>query len=102
MVSPVVGLAAALATAAALSLRWLRGLITACAVGFLIAGAVSIVAGQAVHAVPESSNWPSSYETASLLVWFAVVALGADVVAESARRLSGRRTGDEGDGSPPP
>ncbi|HUC38209.1 MAG TPA: alpha-(1-_3)-arabinofuranosyltransferase family protein [Acidimicrobiales bacterium] len=92
IVSPLVGGEAAAATAAALSLRWLRGVLTLAAVGLLVAAAVSIVAGQALHFVPESSNWPSAYESASLLVWMAVVALGADAVADTARSWRDRST----------
>ncbi len=84
--SPAIGAATAVATAAALALKWLRGIVTLAAVGLFIAGSVSVVAGQALHAIPESSNWPSAYETAALLIWMAVVALGADAVVSTARR----------------
>ena len=75
-----------MATAAAVALKWLRGIVTLAAVGLFIVGSVSVVAGQALHAIPESSNWPSAYETAALLIWMAVVALGADAVVSTARR----------------
>jgi hypothetical protein len=84
--SPPVGAAAAVATAGALSVRWLRPILSLGAVGLLVAAATGVVVGQALHAVPESSNWPSAYDWAGVVVWMAVVALGADAVVSTARR----------------
>ena len=42
-----------------------------------------MVHGQAFHPVPESSNWPGAYHSAGVLVWMAVVFLGADAVVEA-------------------
>ena len=97
-----VGAAIAAATAAALSFRWLRGLLTLGAVGLLADGVVKVVAGQATHPIPESSNWPPAYNGAALLVWMAVVTLGADAVVVTARRWREKPTtgevGPVGDG----
>ncbi|MGA2037556.1 MAG: hypothetical protein ABSH04_08250, partial [Acidimicrobiales bacterium] len=93
--SPFVGAAAAVATAGALTVRWLRGILTLTTVGLLLAAAASVVVGQALHAVPESSNWPPAYDSAGLLVWMAVVALGADAVASTTRRLHSRLSDEE-------
>jgi hypothetical protein len=92
--SPPIGAATAVATAAALALRWLRGILTLAAVGLVVAAAASVVVGQALHAIPESSNWPTAYDTAGLLVWMAVVALGADAVVSTARRWREEPPGD--------
>jgi len=100
--SPAAAAAAAAATAAALSLRWLRGILSLAAVGLLVATGVNVIAGQAMHAAPESSNWPSAYETAGLLAWMAVVALGSDVVVSAVRRrAAANRAGPEDGASEP-
>jgi hypothetical protein len=88
---PLVGLAAGVATAGALLVPQARVVTATLAVGLLIAAAVSVVHGQAQHPIPESSDWPSAYENAGLLVWMAVVFLGADAVADAARSLAKRR-----------
>jgi hypothetical protein len=84
--SPAVGAAAAVATAGALALRRLRPLPGLAAVGLLIAAGTGVVIGQALHAIPESSNWPSTYDWAGVLVWMAVVALGAHAVVSTVTR----------------
>jgi hypothetical protein len=87
--SPAVGAAAAVATAGALALRWIRGVLGLGAVGLLMAAGAGVVVGQALHAIPESSNWPSAYDWAGVLVWMAVVALGADAVVSTVGRRRG-------------
>jgi len=93
IVSVPVGAAAAGATAAAMCVRWLHPILSLGAVGLLVAGAVGVVTGQETRLIPESSNWPSAYESLALLVWMAVVALGADAVVTTARLKRKPRTG---------
>jgi hypothetical protein len=61
-------------------------------VGLLVAAAVMVVVhGQAFHPVAESSNWPGAYRSAGVLVWMAVVFLGADAAVDATRRVAARR-----------
>jgi len=89
--APLIGLAVGLATAAAILVPLGRAVTSLAAVGLFAAAAVSVVHGQLTHPVAEGPNWASAYETAALLVWMAVVFLGADAVADVARRLARRR-----------
>ncbi len=89
--SPLIGLVAAAATGVALALPRARALTALGAVALLVAAAVSVVHGQAVHPLPESSNWPDAYGSAGVLAWAAVVLLGADAVVTTARDLADRR-----------
>ncbi len=90
--APLVGLAAGVATLAALLVPQARLVTAGAAVGLLAAAGVLVVRGQALHPLPESSNWPAAFASAGLLVWMAVVFLGADAVAETAREMAARRT----------
>ena len=89
--APLVGLAAGVAVAIALVVPQVRAVTSIVAVGLLVAAGVFVVHGQAVHALPESSDWASAYESAGVLVWMAVVFLGADAVVETARQKARRR-----------
>jgi hypothetical protein len=89
--SPLVGAAAAVATLAGLFVPQVRGLTAALAVGLLVAAAVTVVRGQILHPLPESSNWPAAYESAGVLVWMAAVFLGVDAVLERAWNRVRRR-----------
>jgi hypothetical protein len=89
--APLVGLAAGVAVAIALVVPQVRAVTSIVAVGLLVAAGVFVVHGQAVHKLPESSDWASAYESAGVLVWMAVVFLGADAVVETARQKARRR-----------
>ncbi len=89
--APLVGLAAGVAVAIALVVPQVRAVTSIVAVGLLVAAGVFVVHGQAVHRLPESSDWASAYESAGVLVWMAVVFLGADAVVETARQKARRR-----------
>jgi hypothetical protein len=89
--APAVGLAAGIAVVVALVVPQLRAATSLVAVGLLAAGAITVVAGQALHPVAESSDWPAAYQRAGVLVWVAVVFLGADAVVESAWDVAARR-----------
>jgi hypothetical protein len=89
--APLVGLAAGVAVAIALVVPQARAVTSIVAVGLLVAAGVFVVHGQAQHAVAESSDWASAYESAGVLVWMAVVFLGADAVVETARQKVRRR-----------
>jgi hypothetical protein len=100
--SPIIGAAALVATALALVVPQLRGVVSLAALGLLVAAAVSVVHGQVVHPLPESSDWPGAYRPAGTLVWIAVVLLGVDGVVESARRVAKRQPAAEQPGEPHP
>jgi len=62
-----------------------RGLLAVAVVGFAAAGAVYTVTRQASQHFP-SGGWPIHFEAANIMVWAAIVLLGADAVVELARR----------------
>jgi hypothetical protein len=76
-VSLRVGLVVGVATLVALSLRWLRTVLTLASVGFLAAAATIIVIAQVHHTAAHNAN---------LFVWVAVVALAADAVVVVTRQ----------------
>jgi len=89
--APLIGVAAGVAVAVALVIPQVRAVTSLVAVGLLVAAAASIVANQALHPIPESSNWASAYDSQAVLVWMAVVFLGADAVVDTARSMARRR-----------
>ncbi len=95
--APLIGLAAGVAVAIALVVPQVRAVTSVVAVGLLVAAGVFVVHGQAQHALPESSDWASAYESAGVLVWMAVVFLGADAVVETVRQKARRRARREPD-----
>ncbi|MGH9089029.1 MAG: hypothetical protein ACRDYZ_13130, partial [Acidimicrobiales bacterium] len=88
---PLVGVAAAVAVAAALLLPQARAVTALLAVGLVAAAGATVVAGQVLHPVAESANWPAAYRDAGELAWTAVVFLGADAVVERGRAVAERR-----------
>ncbi len=94
---PLAGLAVGLCTGAALVWQPARGLIRLSALGLVLAAGLTVLIGQALHPILESSNWPSTYEDAGTLAWMAVAFLGADAVVEVCCRIvDRRRRSDEG------
>jgi arabinofuranan 3-O-arabinosyltransferase len=93
---PLAGLAVGLCTGAALVWRPVRGLLRLSALGLILASALTVFIGQAMHPILESSNWPSIYEDAGTLAWMAVAFLGADAVVEVCCRIVGRRRSEGG------
>ncbi|HVX21640.1 MAG TPA: alpha-(1-_3)-arabinofuranosyltransferase family protein [Acidimicrobiales bacterium] len=89
--APLIGLAAGVAVAVGLLVPQVRAVTAVVAVGLLVAAAASVVADQALHPLPESSNWASAYDSQAVLVWMAVVFLGADAVIDTARTMARRR-----------
>jgi hypothetical protein len=106
LVSPLVGVAVAAATATGLALRRGRLATSLAALGLVVACGALVVYGQATTPAPASSTWPAVYESAAVLAWMAVVFLGADALVESVRTVAGRRGDPAGPGAtddrPPP
>jgi len=75
-----------LCTAASLAVPRLRGLLGLVVIGFAVGAVVYIVVTQASQHFP-SAGWTGHFEPANVLVWTAVVFLGADAVVELVRRL---------------
>ena len=75
----------ALAMLAALVIPRARGLLALAVVGFAVGGAAYTVAKQASQHFPPG-GWPVHFEAANVLVWTAIVFLGADAVVELLRR----------------
>jgi fructose-specific phosphotransferase system IIC component len=63
-----------------------RGLLAVVVVGFAAGGVVYTIVHQATEHFP-SGGWPAHFESANVLVWTAIVFLGADAVVEVVRRL---------------
>lgn len=89
--APLIGLAAALATGLALAVPQLRAVTAAVAVCLLVAAALSVIIGQALHPAPMNADWPDAYSSAGVMVWMAIIFLGADAVVEAGRRVAGRK-----------
>ncbi len=90
---PLAGVGIAAATAGGLSVRHLRVLGAAAAVGLLAAAGALVVAGQALHPAPVGGNWPAAYNSAATLAAMAVAFFGADAVVDYGRRLAGTPSG---------
>ncbi len=88
---PLAGLAVAIMVGATTRIPRSRAITALLAVAFLVAAAATVVVGQTLHPLPESSNWPASYGAATVLTWVAVVFLGGDGVVEATRRVIARR-----------
>jgi hypothetical protein len=72
-----------------------RGLLSLAVLGFTVGGVLYIISLQSSQRFA-SGAWPTHFEQANILIWVAVVFLGADGVVELIRR---RRRGGPG---PPP
>jgi hypothetical protein len=64
-----------------------RGLLGLAVVGFAIAAVLYILLRQAAEHFFFGGGWPSEFEPANMLVWTAIVFLGADAVVELVRRF---------------
>ena len=87
---PYIGLAVGIATAAVLLVPRTRGLLTAAAVGLMVAAGTVVVVDQATAPAQAGGTWPPTFSTAALLAWGAVACLVADAVAELVRRSATR------------
>jgi hypothetical protein len=72
--------------ALALIVPRLRGLLGLAVVGFAAGAVLYTLVTQATEHFPPG-GWPSHFETANVLVWTAIVFLGADAVVELVRRF---------------
>ena len=79
---PWIGLAVGVAATAALLVSRTRGLLTAGAVGLMVAAGTVVVLDQVTHPVQAGGTWPPTFSTAVLLVWGAVACLVADATVE--------------------
>jgi arabinofuranan 3-O-arabinosyltransferase len=64
-----------------------RGLLGLAVMGFATAAVLYILVRQAAQHFFFGGGWPSEFEPANMLVWTAIVFLGADAVVELVRRL---------------
>jgi hypothetical protein len=71
----------------ALAVPRTRGLLGLAVVGFATAAVLYILVRQGVERFFLGGAWPSEFETANMLVWTAIVFLGADAVVELVRRM---------------
>jgi arabinofuranan 3-O-arabinosyltransferase len=88
------GLAVAVVVCGSLLLPPVRWIATLGAIGFVVAGAASVVVGQIMHHYLPGSNWPASFVPSGNLIWLGVVLLVADAVIVGA-------PGDAPDAPPP-
>jgi len=85
-----VGAGIAVLVIAGLLIPWVRWIAAFGAVGFITAGCVNVVRGQAVHHYLPGSNWAGSFVAAGNRIWLGVVLLLADAVIVSAGARSPR------------
>jgi len=85
-----VGAGIAVLVIAGLLIPWVRWVAAFGAVGFITAGCVNVVRGQAVHHYLPGSNWAGSFVAAGNRIWLGVVLLLADAVIVSAGARSPR------------
>jgi hypothetical protein len=88
--SLAVGGAVALVVIAGLLIPWVRWAAALGAVGFIVAGCLNVIRGQAVHHYLPGSNWAGSFVSAGNRIWIGVVLLLADAVIVSAGARSPR------------
>jgi arabinofuranan 3-O-arabinosyltransferase len=87
---PWIGLAVGAAAAVALLVPRTRGLLTAGAVGLMVAAGAVVVVDQATHPAQAGGTWPPTFSTAAVLAWTAVACLVADAIVELVRRAAAR------------
>jgi hypothetical protein len=97
VISPEAGIPVALATFLALVIGYGRIFLAVGSVGLLIAVDKMVTSGQSTFRFLAEFGWPTHFETASTLAWFAVAALGADAVVQEARDRRARRAGRDRD-----
>ena len=90
VIAPDAGIPVALATFLAMVIGYARGLLVLGSVVLLGAVDWIVTNGQATSQYVAEFGWPTHFESASTLAWFAVVALGADALVQEVRN---RRTG---------
>ena len=88
--SLAVGGAVAVIVLAGLLIPWVRWAAALGAVGFIVAGCLNVITGQAVHHYLPGSNWAGSFVAAGNRIWVGVVLLLADAVIVSAGLRSPR------------
>jgi arabinofuranan 3-O-arabinosyltransferase len=100
--SLAIGGAIALVVMAGLLIPWVRWVAALGAAGFITAGCVNVIRGQAVHHYLPGSNWAGSFVAAGNRIWIGVVLLLADAVIVSAGARSPRPAPPESDVPSPP
>jgi arabinofuranan 3-O-arabinosyltransferase len=95
MISPEAGIPVALATLLALVIGYGRIFLAVGSVGLLVAVDKMVTSGQSTFRFLAEFGWPTHFETASTLAWFAVAALGADAVVQEVRDRRAGRDRDE-------
>jgi hypothetical protein len=100
IISPRAGLPVGLAAFLALVVGYGRVFLAIGSVGLLVAVDRMVTSGQSKFRFLAEFGWPTHFETASTLAWFAVAALGADALVQEVRDRRARRTLVRGDGLP--
>jgi hypothetical protein len=100
VISPEAGLPMAVATLLAVVAGYGRVFLAVGAVGLLVAVDRIVTSAQDKFHYVAEFGWPTHFELASTLAWFAVAALGADALVQEvrdrrARRLPARRAARE-------
>jgi hypothetical protein len=100
IISPRAGLPVGLAAFLALVVGYGRVFLAVGSVGLLVAVDRMVTSGQSKFRFLAEFGWPTHFETASTLAWFAVAALGADALVQEVRDRRARRALPRGDGLP--
>ncbi len=95
LATPAVGVALAVAMAAALLWRWGAVVVRLAAPAVLLGVSLFVFAKQMDQNLPPDFAWPQNFDSAHWLTMAAILALGVDVVATLLRR----RRAPDGDGS---
>jgi hypothetical protein len=91
VISPEAGLPVALATVLAMVAGYGRVFLAVGAVGLLVAVDRIVTSAQGKFHYVAEFGWPTHFELASTLAWFAVAALGADAFVQEVRDRRARR-----------
>ena len=99
---PWIGLVVGAAAAAGLLVSRTRRILTAGAVGLMVAAGMVVAVDQATHHVQAGGTWAPTFSTAALLAWGAVACLVADATVELLRQNAARAgRGPEAANDPP-
>jgi hypothetical protein len=102
VIAPEAGIPVGLAAFVALVLGYARIFLALGSVGLLVAVDRMVTTGQGKFRFLAEFGWPTHFESAGTLAWFAVAALGADALVQEVRDRRARAVARDGDVMPAP
>ena len=97
VIAPDAGIPVGLAALITLVVGYGRIFLALGSVGLLVAVDRMVTSGQSTFRFLAEFGWPTHFELAGTLAWFAVAALGADALVQEVRDRRARRTVQSGD-----